>query len=203
MKNIAYVTIILALFAASCSSNKNGMITKRKYTKGYYVDLGGKHSKAKAQEQKTVAVKKAEPVKVLAVTPAKVEVVNAVVGNQAPVLSANAAAAPASVNTVKALKAENTVNTVKETKKVKSAVVNYIQAKRAINKISHQKGKAAEADLIVMVILSLFPILALVAIWLHDGKTITLNFWIDLILHFVFLYWLFALLVVLDVINLA
>jgi hypothetical protein len=203
MKNIAYVTIILALFAASCSSHKGGMITKRKYTKGYYVDLGGKHSKAKAQEQKASVVKKAEPAKVTTPAPEKVEVVNAIVAEQMPVVTANAAAAPVAVNAVKALKTENNVTVAHEKKSVKSAVRNYVAAQRAINKISHQKGKAADSNLIVMVILSLFPILALIAIWMHDGKTITLNFWIDLLLHFIFLYWLFALLVVLDVINLA
>jgi hypothetical protein len=202
MKNIAYITIVLALFAASCS-NKNGMITKRKYTKGYYVDLGGKHSKAKAQEQKAIVVKKTEPVKVATPAPQKVEVVTAVVAEQMPVLTANAAAAPVQVNAVKALKSENNATVTHEKKSVKSAVRNYVAAQRAMNKISHQKGKAADTDLVIMVILSLFPILALIAIWLHDGKAITLNFWIDLILHFVLLYWLFALLVVLDVINLA
>lgn len=66
-----------------------------------------------------------------------------------------------------------------------------------------KKSTASDDDKIIWIILSLFPVLALIAIYLHDGKKITANFWIDLILHFIFLYWLFALLVVLDVINLA
>jgi hypothetical protein len=64
-----------------------------------------------------------------------------------------------------------------------------------------KSAKKGDTNLIVLVILSLFPILALIAVYLHDGD-ITLNFWIDLILHFILLYWLFALLVVLDVIDL-
>jgi cobalamin biosynthesis Mg chelatase CobN len=200
MKNIAYVTIILALFAASCSSNKGGLITKRKYTKGYYVDLGKKHGKAKSQEQKTASVKKSSPTPEVVAAPVKIEVTAPVVSQEAPVVTANAASAPVQINTVKPL---NAAPAVTEKKSVKTAVRNYVQAQRAMNKISHQKGKASDSELIIMVILSLFPILALVAIWLHDGKTITLNFWIDLLLHFLFIYWLFALLVVLDVINLA
>lgn len=70
---------------------------------------------------------------------------------------------------------------------------------------NHQKGKkGGDTELIVLVILSLFPILCLIAIYLKDGKNITLNFWIDLILHFtLFGEIIFALLVVLDVVNLA
>ncbi|GIV27855.1 MAG: hypothetical protein KatS3mg027_1669 [Bacteroidia bacterium] len=60
-------------------------------------------------------------------------------------------------------------------------------------------------DKIIWVILSLIPILCLIAIYLHDGKKVTTNFWIDLILHLLLVLpaIIFALLVVLDVINLA
>ncbi|MCX8080957.1 MAG: hypothetical protein N3F09_06965 [Bacteroidia bacterium] len=67
---------------------------------------------------------------------------------------------------------------------------------------NHNKKDNSDEMLIVLVILSLFPILSLIAIYLKDGKKITLNFWICLLLHFLFLYWLFALLRVLDIINL-
>ena len=202
MKNIAYVTIILALFAASCSSHKGGLITKRKYTKGYYVDLGGKHVEAKGHEQKVAEVKNTKPTK--ATSPALEEVKSLTPAvEQMPVITANAAAAPVQMNVVKELKTEKKRTVSHEKKSVKSAIRNYVAALRAMTKIAHQKGTVEDSNLIVMVILSLFPITALIAIWLHDGRSITLNFWIDLLLHFFFLYWLLALLVVLDVINLA
>lgn len=78
-----------------------------------------------------------------------------------------------------------------------------IEKKNAFKFIKKIKKSLSDTDTVILVILSLFPILALVAIYLKDGKSITMNFWIDLILHFIALYWLFAILVVLDVINLA
>lgn len=66
------------------------------------------------------------------------------------------------------------------------------------------KKGGSDTNLIVLVILSLFPILCLIAVFLKDGKSITLNFWIDLILHLTLIgEIIFALLVVLDIVNLA
>lgn len=92
---------------------------------------------------------------------------------------------------------EEKIETKKESKFAKRIAV------RLKNKMNNSKSKAMDDQTILLVILSLFPILALIAIYIKDGQTITTNFWIDLLLHFIFLYWLFALLVVLDVINLA
>ena len=40
--------------------------------------------------------------------------------------------------------------------------------------------------------------------YLHDGKEITLNFWVDLLLYLTFIGWIiFGVLVVLDIVNLA
>ena len=67
-----------------------------------------------------------------------------------------------------------------------------------------QTHKLSDNDKLIQVILALFPVLCLIAIYLHDGKKITINFIIDLILHITFIgEILFALLVVLDIINLA
>lgn len=67
-----------------------------------------------------------------------------------------------------------------------------------------QTYKPSDNDKIIQIILALFPVLCLIAIYLHDGKKITINFIIDLILHITFIgEIIFALLVVLDIINLA
>jgi hypothetical protein len=61
-----------------------------------------------------------------------------------------------------------------------------------------------DTELLILVILSLFPILALLAIFMKEGKVITTNFWVDLVLHFTVIgYIIFALLVVFDIINLS
>lgn len=70
-------------------------------------------------------------------------------------------------------------------------------------KLPKQTFTPSDDDKIIQIILALFPILCLIAIYLHDGQTITNNFWIDLILHLTFIgAIIFAILVVLDVINL-
>ncbi|MCB0410658.1 MAG: hypothetical protein KDD29_10595, partial [Flavobacteriales bacterium] len=59
--------------------------------------------------------------------------------------------------------------------------------------------------LVLLVILCFFWMLGLISVYIHDGKKITLNFWITLILYL--LGWIpgiiFSLLVVLDAVNLA
>ncbi len=69
----------------------------------------------------------------------------------------------------------------------------------------NSKGGGGDVDLIILVILCFFPFINLIAMYLKDGKSITLNFWIDLILDCLFFLpgIIFALLVVLDVVNLA
>ena len=64
---------------------------------------------------------------------------------------------------------------------------------------------SGDTDLIIMVILCFFPFINLIAMYLHDGKKITMNFWIDLILDVLFFFpgIIFALLVVLGVFSLA
>ncbi len=82
--------------------------------------------------------------------------------------------------------------------------INATHQKKSQNTTSISSQKSSD-DKIIQVILALFPILCLIAIYLHDGKKATTNFWVGLILHLLFLLpaIIFALLVVLDIINLA
>ncbi|MES2395691.1 MAG: hypothetical protein V4549_06795 [Bacteroidota bacterium] len=78
------------------------------------------------------------------------------------------------------------------------------QVSKVNKKINKLKAKAIDDETILLVILSIFPILALIAIYIKDGKKITLNFWVDLLLHLTVIgYIIFALLVVLDIVSLA
>lgn len=72
------------------------------------------------------------------------------------------------------------------------------------NASQQQKRSGGDTNIILLVILSLFPFICLIAMYLHDGKSVTLNFWICLLLHLTIVLWfIFALLVDFDVINLA
>ncbi len=119
--------------------------------------------------------------------------------NNAPIIVANA---HTKVNTHNNVSSDLTASSNSKTNFATKAAIKPVADKKE-NTSNTQKKGSADTNLIILVILSLFPILALIAIYLKDGKKITLNFWVDLLLHFLFLYWLFALLVVLDVFSLA
>ena len=196
MKQITFLAIIVAMVAASCS-NKDGMFTKRKYTKGHYVAHAGKVAKPKVNESKTAIVAEANKIQSVAVKQSVIPAASNVVASASSVNNKTSVA-------VKPVQTKNTSATTAAAQTNKPTFVQKFVNQRAVNKISSSKSStASDEQLIIWVILSLFPFLALIAIYLHDGKSITLNFWVDLVLHLIFLYWLFALLVVLDVFTLA
>ena len=196
MKQITFLVVLVALFTASCS-NKNGMFTKRKYTKGHYIAHVGKVQKPQAHEAK--ATDRALPVQV------KSEYVKPTISAANANNTAFAAASNVKSQTTHAVKPVQVSTQQHEQTVTKTNLTQKVANHRAINKISHaKKEKASDDNLIIWVILSLFPILCLIAVYMHDGKAVTTNFWIDLVLHITF--WgccLFALLVVLDIIDLS
>ncbi|MDX2174377.1 MAG: YqaE/Pmp3 family membrane protein [Bacteroidota bacterium] len=88
---------------------------------------------------------------------------------------------------------------------VLTKVFKDLKIKSPKNKLGIAKKGDSDVDLIILVILCLFPFINLIAIYLKDSKSVTLNFWITLILDCLFFLpgIIFALLVVLDVVNLA
>ena len=197
MKNKILLPLIAIIFLSSCAGKFS--LTKRKYTKGYYVASSKNNSSSKKgiEQNLVVTTKKLalkntglpveenkrdieiKPITVFETAKAEITYSKKPAHHTTSNLTASAEKKPANVS-----------------KPVK-AITQKQLAKNAASKPAN-----SDTNLIVLIILSLFPILALIAIYLHDGKTITLNFWIDLLLHLIFLYWLFALLVVLDVIDL-
>ncbi len=197
MKNKIILPLIAIIFLSSCADKFS--LTKRKYTKGYYfASSGNKNSNVKENDHKHVVVKNLPTKKTVLSTP---ETGNEEI-KESEVAVFNTPATK-SKNAVKHAPKQQPVTASAEPKKeiASKPIVKPVAEKQPFD----TKGKKGDADteLILLIILCIFPILALIAIYLHDGKSITLNFWVDLILHFLFLYWLFALLVVLDVINLA
>lgn len=190
------IALMAIVFLASCAG-KYGVM-KRRYNKGYYIAHSSKiNNPVQTKEQKEVKAEK------LAVKNSPVfETTTDNAGLRNTVISAVAIS--------KTIRPENN-NSKKDlsiTATAEQKNLNTYQLKSISpllteqNKIKSKPSKSDDGAMkILLVILCLFPILALVAIYLHDGD-ITLNFWIDLLLHFILLYWLFGILVVLDVIDL-
>jgi hypothetical protein len=188
--------LLAVLLLGSCANKFN--LVKRKYNKGFYVSRSHstntnvteperkalvKHTKTNspATEQKA-----AEPVKALD----HVALVNEPVSEIQK---------PGGLS--------KTMETKKESKPVyASAQKNLVKTIKAMKPLAMRSAAKGDSgtNKILLVILALFPFICLIAIYLHDGKKITLNFWITLLLHLTFVLWLvFALLVVLDVLDFA
>lgn len=205
-KSLLLILSVLVVMSA-CNSSKNSIVMKRKYTKGYYVDAKTKKHNTKKSD---VAVVSEKP-EVLKVKPVSVELVN-----QAPEVSAevNLTASATPKNAAPAVAKESTKKTKRAEGEFKSHMVaktlfnvfekNSLLAKATVKAKDAPASKRADTDLIVQIILALFPILCLIAVYLHDGKSITMNFWVTLLLHLLlYAECIFALLVVLDLVNLA
>jgi hypothetical protein len=200
MKTKFILPLIAIILLSSCANKFS--LQKRRYNKGFYLDLGSNHSSPKKnnlrpaahlESKKTeLAVNKNDEssLKIAEQSEAAISIASfekTSVKKSGPAIASSKPASEKAVASAQKIQ--------KERRTFKSLPLSVIKGKEA------HKGKA-NANKILLIILSLFPILALIAIYLHDGS-ITLNFWIDLILHFLLLYWLFALLVVVDAINLA
>ncbi len=199
MKAKILITLAALIVLSGCS-NKISLV-KRKYNKGYHFTVNrGKSSEQNRHEglvkQKQTPAAPEVAAEQVVVTNNQSETIlpvpvalNKPVSASQPVLS-KSAAHPALASAV--------------TAHVKNEQTQIQQLDLSKKHNLGKSGKASGDDLIIQIILALFPILCLIAVYLHDGKSITLNFWVDLILHITFIgEIIFALLVVLDVINLA
>jgi len=193
-----FIFPLIAIILLSSCANKFS-VQKRKYNKGFYLGMSGNHhnktdhaspSNLKTKHLKDVSVD--EPQNEIVSAPVNIEVLSTV----KQIAKENKIVQPKYDKHVVA----NSGNTLmREEKKFRN-----IEFKDRVTKTKLRKGGGGDTNLIVLVILSLFPILCLIAVFLHDGKSITLNFWIDLLLHITVIgEVIFALLVVLDVIDLA
>lgn len=199
IKKIIYPLVAIILLS-SCASKFS--MQKRKYNKGFYF-ASSKGNKSKSNEATQLAVKpsslKSKPVVNLPVESPSVQPEIAYTPtHENTALKVNTTVTPKLSYTSQNVLVASTIN--------KPVVTNHSFKKLSDNQVNMIKSskKSGGANIIVLVILSLFPILCLIAVYLHDGKSITLNFWIDLLLHLTLIGMIiFALLVVLDVVNLA
>lgn len=202
MKKSILLFLSFLVVLTACNTGKNALVMKRKYTKGYYVETKSKKHNVKKQEE----LAKAEKPGFIEVKPVSTKLVNTNATDKEPVLTAsNSKEDVASIESVtKATVAEKEFKTAVVSKTLYNVFAKNSLLVSSAAKAKSASGKGSDTDLIIQVILALFPIICLIAIYLHDGKQITMNFWVTLILHLTVVLWLvFALLVVLDVINLA
>ena len=190
MKKIIALITIVTLVLSSCSSIKNTVVLKRKYNKGFYFA----HQKSKHQvsltQNENQSVQKSEKLEPLNVSLKLANEINDV--------------KPMSINQVVELMHNTILSSSKMALTSKSNMVFKPNYKPLVLAKKTQAKPTFDTELLILVILSLFPILALLAIFMKEGQVITTNFWVDLVLHFTLIgYIIFALLVVLDIINLS
>jgi hypothetical protein len=194
------VGLAVIIFLSSCSNDM--LIVKRKYNKGYYVNTGS--GKVKQQETAAAQNNKKNVAEEQAILPAEV----AVKESEMPVTASVATTVPAAVkrNTapakVKTVAEYNNVSLTKKEQKKNTRA----QKKAAADEIQKSKklSSGGDANLVLLVILAIFPIFSLIAMYVHDGHSITTNFWINLLLHFTVIgYAIFGVLVVLNIVDLS
>jgi len=187
-KIIAFITVV-TLVLSSCSSLKNTFVLKRKYNKGFYVSHQNSKHQVSLTQNKNLSVRKSEKLEPLNVSINLANEINDV--------------KPMPMNQVVELKHNTILSNSKIAFTSKTNMVFKPNCKPLVLARKIQAKPTFDTELLILVILSLFPILALIAIFMKEGKVITTNFWVDLVLHFTLIgYIIFALLVVLDIINL-
>jgi len=186
--------LALALVISSCGNKMT--LLKRHYTKGYYIQ----HSNKSDNQTVVHTTSKEAPPDLVPVLAAVAKKNN----SPAPELVAMIKK-PASnlVQQKPTHQAHLTGHRSMQKPNVNRFSAPSIQKKASLETALKSEQRKGDANLIVMVILAFFPILCLIAVYLHDGS-VTTNFWIDLILHLTVIgEIIFALLVVLDVVNFA
>ncbi|MBA3665321.1 MAG: hypothetical protein H0W61_14075 [Bacteroidetes bacterium] len=191
---------ILAIILLGSCANKFSLV-KRKYNKGYHFAMSKGHSNSKESQAGSVETAVALNSKKSVMPSEKNE---KELMSVAPIKTTQFAqnSKKTSEPKQKGVTASAEKKPVSENKSFRSIT------KEQMSSLKNGLSKAGKGDaggnLILMVILCLFPFICLIPVYLHDGKKVTLNFWITLLLHLTFIgYIIFALLVVLDVVNLA
>jgi preprotein translocase subunit SecF len=204
-KNILFLTLIVVILSA-CNTAKDAFVMKRKYSKGFYVAHHSKKHKSTNNENDIVKGENPDFIQTKTTHTFEKNIENQEIKDN------NFVASNSSVNSDVAIKLNSKNAAEKEfknsliNKTLKNVFVEYksIKSNSKSKQIDSKRTSSLSSDQIVQLILALFPILCLIAVYLKDGGKITNNFWITLVLHLtVYLECIFAVLVVLDIINLA
>ena len=202
----------MASILVSCSTTN---FLRRKYTKGVYVESIAHKSQTSKNEivsEKRVSSKN-NHYQSSNLSEIFIEKSNNVKNNEVLTTNTN--------STTKKMYAQNNIKKNSISNKIKStASLVKVSASQDVNFDTHFKFLPnyffssftknstpipSDDEKILWIILSLFPFINLIPVYLHDGKKVTANFIVTLILDLLFFLpgIIFALLVVLDVVNLA
>lgn len=195
-----FILPLLAVLLLGSCANKFSLV-KRKYNKGYHFAASkNNHNVKKSEQAKDIAVQPV-PSKVASLPPSSErEIIASEDFNVKPIGIADGTKSLTKSKNKKDLKAgsENESDFISTTKSASS--LNKANAED----ITSSKAGAASTNKILIIILALFPVICLIAMYLHDGNKITLNFWVALLLHLTVILWvIFTLLVAFDVIDLS
>lgn len=194
---ISFLILVAAIvFFSACSSKFN--LTKRKYTKGYYFSISNNVSSNK-MEEKEIPVSNCSHKKdvVLNKNETSINDLKKSFELNKPILN------HFEVNSNHQLNISNFALVSANHTNIKITRLPVKHLSNINPKKQNKNNQTTDTDLVVQIILSLFPIICLIAVYLHDNKTITLNFFVDLLLHLTFIGAIvFALLVVLDIVDL-
>ncbi len=202
----------MASILVSCSTTN---FLKRKYTKGVYVESIAHKSQTSKNDivsEKRISFKN-NHYQSSNLSEIFIEKSNNVKNNEVLTTNTN--------STAKKMYAQNSTKKNSISNKIKStASLVKVSASQDVNFDTHFKFLPnylfssftknstpipSDDEKILWIILCLFPFINLIPVYLHDGKKVTANFIVTLILDLLFFLpgIIFALLVVLDVVNLA
>ena len=199
IKKLSIFTLAILLLS-SCGSLS---ISQKRYSNGLNIDwFAGKDKKAESPKvaKKTKKNNQVAVLETMAnedVQTQSNEFVSAALPSE---LKANDLSQSNTTEQVKQHKSKVKANA---NKSIEKQGVNKLSAIKAINKIKKSGiAKTNDSVNIIYLILALFPILCLIAVYLYDGEAST-NFWVDLILHLTIIgAMVFAVLVVLGLVSL-
>lgn len=200
MKNklLLYVTVVLIL--SSCAGKLG--ITKRRYTKGYFVS----HQKEKhtAKGESTAKNDHKRQLTPLTETVFPTQIVTRTIKSESNFAANNENLQTVTPKSTAKPKSNTLFTPVASAAKME--MKKDLVIKPMVLPLEMATGKTSASDdgvkLVIMVILCLFPFINLIPVYMHDGD-FTLNFLITLLLDFTLIGGvIFALLVVLDVVDL-
>lgn len=203
MKKLLLLLTVIGIGLTSC--NGKYTVAKRKYNKGFYVSRSHSNTTkpSVAINDSRLNSKTADVVVKEVINPITTEIQtpnHSITNLEQPVLSKPLInkvneATFATKNT----KVHEMTSSTKEVKAISPSIKPISISKN----ILHSSKKDSDTNLILLIILCFLWWLNLIAVYIHDGKDITLNFWITLLLDFTFIGGvIFSLLVVLDIVDL-
>lgn len=199
MKKLLLLLAIIGIAFSSC--NGKYTIAKRKYNKGFYVSRSSGNTTKPEQVAKNATVNNKSPEMIT--SEPLVSKNTAVSIDQLEELNIVNKVIKAEKNSIKPSSVDPKSTNLVASNNNQLPTINKTFKNAEINQVVSAKKGSSDANLIVLIILCFLWWLNLIAVYIHDGKDITLNFWITLLLDFTFIGGvIFSLLVVLDIVDL-